>query len=104
MPDELPIPMAMPVFNANYYPVVTQPAQEIRFQTVEHPISVHWTESESENEDSGSDFEQNEDQGFTENPDFTENDPRAGRRHVRQQNAEISLLRISIHNREEINL
>ena len=103
--------MAMPVFNENYYPVVTQPAQEIRFQPVEHPISVHWTESESENEDSGSDFEQNEDQDFTENPDFPENDPngpaaagRAGRRHVRQQNAEISLLRISIHNREEINL
>ena len=102
--------MAMPVFNENYYPVVTQPAQEIRFQTFEHPM-INWTESESENEDSGPDFEQNEDQDFTENPDFPENDPngpaaagRAGKRHVRQQNAEISLLRISIHNREEINL
>ena len=96
IPDELPIHLAVPVFTGTPYPVVTQPLQEevIAQNDLENPILAINNNEESES-DQGSEGGESENQDF---PEYEPNGP-TGRRHIRQHN--ISLLRISIHSREE---
>lgn len=94
LPEELPIPTAVPTLTGTHQPVVTQPLQEvIALNDLENPIlAINNEESES---DLSSETGESEYQDF---PEYGPNGP-AGRRHIRQH--EISLLRISIHSREE---
>ena len=98
IPEELPIPAAVPIPTGTHHPVVTQPLQEVIAQNdLENSIlAINNEESES---DQSSDSDESENQEF---PGHGPNGP-AGRRHIRQHeiSGEISLLRISIHSREE---
>ena len=94
------IPLAVPVLDRNHYPVVSQLPRDVITQNIlEH--SVVDVDDESPSEDS----EPEEAFDLPEDPDHHDNNPNAGpaagKRRVRQEEMEISLLKINIHSREE---